>query len=51
MNIESIIENIKGLAMDAMTEDHIHHDDFPDRAWEYQLDIINQIKTKLGLEE
>jgi hypothetical protein len=51
MNIESITENIKGLAMDEMTENGIHHDDFPDRCWEYELEIIKQIKTKLGLEE
>ena len=48
MNIKTIQENIVDLAMEEMTEDGIHHDDFPDRESEYVAEIV---KDLLGINE
>jgi len=48
MNIKTIQENIVELAMEEMTEDGIHHDDFPDRESEYVAEIV---KDLLGINE
>ena len=37
------MENIEVLAMDRMTEDGIHHDDFPDREAEYIAEILEYL--------
>jgi hypothetical protein len=50
MNLKTIIENIQDLAMEDMTEDGIHHDDFPDREAEYQLDIVTKIAEHFEIE-
>ena len=43
MNIKTIQENIVELAMEEMTEDGIHHDDFPDRESEYVAEIVKDL--------
>jgi len=43
MNIKTIQENIVDLAMEEMTEDGIHHDDFPDRESEYVAEIVKDL--------
>ena len=43
MNIKTIRENIVDLAMEEMTEDGIHHDDFPDRESEYVAEIVKDL--------
>ena len=43
MNIKTIQENIVELAMEEMTEDNIHHDDFPDRESEYVAEIVKDL--------
>lgn len=43
MNIKTIQENIQTLAMEEMTEDGIHHDDFPDQEFEYTDRIVRQL--------
>ena len=43
MNIKTIQENIVELAMEEMTEDGIHHDDFPDREYEYVAEIVKDL--------
>jgi len=45
MNTKTIYENLEELAMENMTEDGIHHDDFPDRQSEYIDQIIVDLKT------
>ena len=53
MNINTIQENIVDLAMEEMTEDGIHHDDFPDRESEYVAEIIKDLLeiNEIELEE
>jgi len=41
--MKEIIEQIQVLAMDRMTEDGIHHDDFPDREADYAYDILEEL--------
>jgi len=43
MNIHTIQTNIIELAMEDMTEDGIHHDDFPDREHEYVDSIMKTL--------
>jgi len=43
MTISKIQEAIVELAMEDMTEDGIHHDDFPDREAEYIVDILERL--------
>jgi len=43
MNLKTIMENIEVLAMEDMTEDGIHHDDFPDRESEYIAERLKQL--------
>ena len=50
MNIKTIKENIVELAMEDMTEDGIHHDDFPDREFEYTDRIIRQLVEDFEVE-
>jgi len=45
MNTKTIYKNLEELAMENMTEDGIHHDDFPDRQAEYIDQIIEELKT------
>jgi len=45
MTIKQIHEAIQTLASENMTEDGIHHDDFPDRQSEYIDQIIVDLKT------
>ena len=51
MNIKTIEENIVDLAMEEMTEDGIHHDDFPDREFEYTDPIVRQLVEDFEVEE
>jgi len=44
MTTKEIFENIQVLAMEDMTEDGIHHDDFPDHEGEYIESIIKRLK-------
>lgn len=43
MTISKILENIKELAMENMTEDGIHHDDYPDHEGEYEAEILKDL--------
>jgi len=43
MSIKKIIEKIEELAMEDMTEDGIHHDDFGDADAEYIHDTITSL--------
>jgi hypothetical protein len=43
MTIKEIIENIVELASEDMTEDGIHHDEWPDREFEYTDKIVRQL--------
>ena len=53
MNFKTINENILDLAMQEMTEDGIHHDDFPDRQDEYVgrilKDLLNNMIMKTNM--
>ena len=51
MDIKTIKENIVELAMEEMTEDGIHHDDFPDREFEYTDPIVKQLVKDFEVEE
>ena len=51
MNIKTIEENIVDLAMEEMTEDGIHHDDFPDREFEYTDRIVRELVEDFEVEE
>ena len=51
MDIKTIKENIVELAMEEMTEDGIHHDDFPDREFEYTDRIVRQLVEDFEVEE
>jgi len=51
MNIKTIAENIVELASENMTEDHIHHDDWPDREHEYVEGIINDLLATFEIEK
>ena len=51
MNIKTIKENIVDLAMEEMTEDGIHHDDFPDREFEYTDTIVKDLVEAFEVEE
>jgi len=44
------MENIEVLAMDRMTEDGIHHDDFPDRQDEYVGRILKDLLEQYDYE-
>ena len=50
MDIKTIKENIVELAMEEMTEDGIHHDDFPDREFEYTDPIVKQLVKDFEVE-
>ena len=41
--MDKVITIIEEQAMQYMTEDHIHHDDFSDREAEYIHDIITRL--------
>jgi len=43
MKYKIIQENIVELAMEEMTKDGIHHDDFPDRESEYVAEIVKDL--------
>jgi len=43
MTTNKIIESIEELAAENMTEDGIHHDDWADRSWEYELEILKDL--------
>ena len=51
MDIKTIKENIVELAMEEMTEDGIHHDDFPNREFEYTDPIVKQLVKDFEVEE
>ena len=51
MNIQTIRENINELAMEEMTEDGIHHDDYPDRDGEYIAEIIKDLANSMEVGE
>ena len=51
MKIKTIEENIVDLAMEEMTEDGIHHDDFPDREFEYTDTIVKDLVEAFEVEE
>ena len=51
MDLKTIKENIVELAMEEMTEDGIHHDDFPDREFEYTDPIVKQLVKDFEVEE
>jgi len=48
MNIKTIMENITDLAMEDMTEDGIHHDDFPDHEAEYKVAILKTLSDLIN---
>ena len=48
MTIKKILEAIEELAMEDMTEDGIHHDDFPDKEAEYKMEIIKQLAEEVS---
>ena len=43
MTYTKIYEDIQVLAMENMTEDGIHHDDWPDHEGEYIGDILKEL--------
>ena len=43
MDIKTILENIETLAGEDMTEDGIHHDDWPNHDGEYQSEILKRL--------
>jgi hypothetical protein len=51
MDIKTIMENIETLAAENMTEDYIHHDDWPNREWEYVESIMQTLMEKYEVEE
>ena len=51
MNIKTIMENIVDLASENMTEDGIHHDDWPDTEWEYVGKIMDELAENFDLEK
>ena len=51
MDLKTIKENIVELAMEEMTEDGIHHDDFPNREFEYTDPIVKQLVKDFEVEE
>ena len=46
MTLKEIINNIEVLAMENMTEDGIHHDDFPDHQDDYENNILEELILK-----
>ena len=50
MTIKTIIENMEELAMEDMTEDGIHHNDFPDHEAYYQNNILKKITELLEVD-
>jgi len=47
MTTTKIYEDIQVLAMENMTEDGIHHDDYPDHEGEYIEEILKEL-TKIN---
>ena len=48
MTTNKIYEDIQVLAMENMTEDGIHHDDYPDHEGEYIEEILKEL-TKINV--
>ena len=51
MNIKTIQQAIELLAAEEMTEDGIHHDNFPDREGPYVREIIRELASINDIEE
>ena len=43
MTTKKIYEDIQVLAMENMTEDGVHHDDYPDHEGEYIEEILKEL--------
>jgi len=51
MNIKTIMENIVELASENMTEDGIHHDDWPDREHDFVEYVMDELLENFEIEK